>query len=115
MSEDPWKDPDTVAWMDHVRREVAPAMQGSAYVMSLVPSGEVDVKFAVELGLAIMMDKPIIAVAHHGSKPPAKLVQVTDKIIEADFSTKEGTRDAARRTKQAMEEIANEQGPEQES
>jgi hypothetical protein len=42
------------------------------------------VKFALELGFSIMLDKPIIAVVGHGAKVPAKLVQVADSIIEMD-------------------------------
>lgn len=67
-------------------------MSGSEVVVSLVPRGPSDIKYAVELGLSIMMDKPIIAVVIPGTKVPAKIVRVADLIVEADPSTEEGRR-----------------------
>jgi hypothetical protein len=40
------------------------------------------VKFAVELGFSIMLDKPIIAVVAPGTQVPGKLVAVADEIVE---------------------------------
>jgi hypothetical protein len=48
-----------------------------------VPKGQTDVKFAVELGFSIMLDKPIIAVVMAGTQVPAKLLKIADEIIEA--------------------------------
>jgi hypothetical protein len=44
-----------------------------------------DVKFAVELGFMVMLDKPIIAVVSPGSKVPLKLAKVADEIVEGDI------------------------------
>lgn len=83
-----WGD-EFYAYVDHFRRNVVQNMHDSAYVMSLVP-GEFDVKFATELGAAIMMDKPIFAVLMPGSKVTGKLKLVADVIVEADIDTEEG-------------------------
>jgi nucleoside 2-deoxyribosyltransferase len=80
-------------FVDHVRRDTVQKMDKSAFVLSLVPSGGADVKFAVELGLAIMLDKPILAVAMPGAEVPAKMRQVADEFVEADVDLAEG-RDA---------------------
>jgi len=86
-----WTDnPDWQNYVRRVKRELVPKIDASAYVMSLVPEGEPDVKFAVELGLSIMMDKPIIAVVTRGVKVPDHLVRVADEIVEGDLSTEEG-------------------------
>lgn len=73
------------AWFDFTERaltDLLPMVQDSAITVSLVPDGPPDVKFAVELGFCIMMDKPIIAVVHRGAKVPAKIVAVADAIVE---------------------------------
>lgn len=83
-------DPEFIAWQDEVRRDLIPKLEDSGAVVSLVPEGETDVKFAVELGLSIMMDKPIVAVIRPGTKMPSKLALVADHIVEADLTTRAG-------------------------
>jgi hypothetical protein len=90
--DDPWRDDPTVkAWIRHVLDEMAPKMADSALVMQLVPDGEGDVKFWVELGASIMMDKPIIAVAFGDTPIPAKLELIADEVVRL----KEGVNPAA--------------------
>lgn len=57
-------------------------IEGSRLTVSLVPQGPADIKFAVELGLSIMLDKPIIAVVEPGQEIPGKLRAVADRIVE---------------------------------
>jgi hypothetical protein len=53
----------------------------------LAPStGEPDVKFSVELGMSIMLDKPILAVVQPGAKVPDHLARVADLIVECDMN-----------------------------
>lgn len=74
-------------WVKHVKDELIPMIDDSAYVMSLVPKADdVDVKFAVELGLSIMMDKPIVAIVQPGTPVPKKLLMVAEHVITADLS-----------------------------
>jgi nucleoside 2-deoxyribosyltransferase len=84
-SDDVWDDPGWKAYAKRCRDELMPMIQDSACAVSLVPSGEVDVKFAVELGFMIMLDKPIIAVVSAGSKVPLKLAKIADEIVEGDI------------------------------
>lgn len=89
--DDDWTDSDDFReWAAYIRDEVAPKIAESAATVSLVPD-ESDVKFAVELGLSIMMDKPIVAVVVPGRAIPAKLAGVADRIIEYDDSDPAGT------------------------
>jgi hypothetical protein len=89
------------AWEEfvrHFREDALQKMDSSAFVTSLVPSEDkVDVKFAVELGAAIMLDKPILAVALPGAAVPDKLYLVADEIVRADLDTDSGRREIARR------------------
>ena len=73
----------------------------SAATVSLVPSAEsVDAKFAVELGLSIMLDKPLILVVAPGTRIPDRLVRVADAIVEGELSSpdlRERLNDAVRK------------------
>jgi hypothetical protein len=83
-------DPEFREFAQSVRGELIPKLENSGMVVSLVPSGETDVKFAIELGFSIMLDKPIIAVVQPGTPLPDKLVRVADHIVDADVSTVQG-------------------------
>jgi hypothetical protein len=88
---DPWNDPGAQDWLHHVRTHVLPMVEESSVCISLCPAeGKVDIKFAVELGMMIMLDKPIIAVADNDDDIPDKLRLVADKIVVADISTPRG-------------------------
>lgn len=82
MTVDPFTGSEWEEYAAHVRDEVIPMIKNSAVALSLVPSGKPDVKFAVELGMMIMLDKPIIAIVNPGSKVPNKLALVADEIVE---------------------------------
>ena len=90
MSGDFETDPEWKAWKAHVHADLIPKLENSGAVVSLVPEGEPDVKFAVELGLSIMLDKPIVAVVRPGTRVPSKLTLVADHIIEGDVTTRMG-------------------------
>jgi hypothetical protein len=80
---DPFRDDATVvAWARHVLNEMVPALSNSGFVISISPTqGTGDVKYWVELGAGIMMDKPIIVVAIAGAELPKKLISVADEIV----------------------------------
>ena len=86
MSEDVYNSPEFQRYAKRVREELEPMMKDSAVCVSILPSGETDVKFAVELGYMIMLDKPIIVVVQPGSKVPAKLTKVADIIVEGSVA-----------------------------
>lgn len=81
-----WEDPEYQAWEKHVRDAVVPALEGAAVTITLIPRGWTDVKFAVELGLSIMMDKPIIALVQPGMSIPNGLAAVAAEIVEVDIA-----------------------------
>lgn len=108
MSDDLWNDPDVQAWVSDARENLIPKIDGSAATISLVPDGEGDIKFAVELGLSIMLNKPIIAVVIDNRKLPDKLVQVADTIVHM-HSRELGTASGQKKIHAAIERIL---GPE---
>lgn len=85
MTGDPFDDPDWLAYAEHAREDLVPKLRDSAITISLVPEGETDIKFALELGLSVMMDKPIIAVIPPGTKVPSRLLRVADEIVEGNM------------------------------
>jgi hypothetical protein len=90
-----WDDPGYQDWETRVKDRVVPMLQDTAVTVSLLPSGEIDIKFAVELGLSIMMDKPIIALVRPGMHIPDGLARVAAEIVEVDIA---GDIDAAQRS-----------------
>lgn len=88
---DPWQDPEMLAYMEHARDDLIPKLRDSAMTISLMPTtGGPDIKFATELGLSIMMDKPIVAVVLPGAEVPAALRRAAVAVIEGDMTTDEG-------------------------
>ena len=79
--DDPFTGEDWIEFADDVLDRMVPMMRDSAVVVSVV-TNRPDVKFAVELGFSILLDKPIIIVVEPGSKVPSKLVAVADAIVE---------------------------------
>lgn len=110
-SDSPWDDPDTKRWMEDVRQNMIPMMRDSHVIASIVPTNpeDTDIKFAVELGMAIMMDKPIIAVVRPGTKVPDKLVLIADHILEWDLSDTGGLADRLKQTVNRLKQEMNDE------
>lgn len=108
-----WKDKLTdsereewVQFEANVRSDLIPKITGCAYVASCVPDAEdVDVKFAVELGLAIMLSKPIIAVVIPGVTVPDGIRRIAHAIVVLDDSTDEARAKSYELLKEAMDSL----------
>jgi len=102
-------DPDSRAewqrFVDFQHEHTVKGIASSAYVMSLVPEGKPDIKFAVELGLAIMAGKPVIAVATARAPCPPGLRKVAAAVIEADLDTETGREEFTRQLKVTMDRL----------
>lgn len=79
---DVWETPEMRAWAQSALDDLVPKMLNASVIVSLVPAGPSDIKFAVETGMALMLDKPIILMVGPGSRVPAKLALVADAIME---------------------------------
>lgn len=101
----PYDDPGFREFSERVHRDLLPKLEDSSVVASLLPEGEVDVKFAIELGLSIMLDKPIIAVVRPGVHIPEKLARVVDRFVEGDLKTDEDARRVGVTIQQLMKEM----------
>lgn len=90
----------------HVRENTVEQMAESAFVMSLCPGSEPDIKFAVETGLAILLDKPIIVIATAGCVMPSGLRRVAHAVIEVDdIDTEAGKLELERKLQPILDEF----------
>lgn len=87
MPDDPFQGKEWDSLVDRALNGLLPMMKESAVVMSFIPTGAADVKIALEIGFAIMLDKPFIAVVVPGTQVPAKVIAIADHIVEWDLTT----------------------------
>lgn len=80
----------------HFRENVLPNMKTSAYVITIAPEGgDADVKIAVEIGFAILLDKPLIVLKAKGRPVAERLLRIADHVVEGDMDTEAGRKDVA--------------------
>ena len=94
---DVWDDPDAREFLESAARDMLPKMKDSALSVTLF-SGKVDPKLCVELGAAILLDKPIVLVVTDESQIPSNLEKVAAEIVRVNFP---GDPEAAQRKLQA--------------
>lgn len=88
-----WSDaPGFREYAKHVIDDMVPAMRDSALVMTIAPLADdaADVKQAVEIGYAILLDKPLVVVVPPGRHMGEKLLRIADHVITADVTTEAG-------------------------
>lgn len=87
-----------------VKRELFPKVESSGTMMSLVGSNEPDVKMCVEMGAALMFDKPIFGVLLPGAEANENLRRVC--VDWFDYHAMQTDSDEAERLGQATKEWA---------
>lgn len=87
-------------YLEHARREMFPKMQSSAFVMAVL--GTPDPKLCLEIGAAILFDKPIVVIVPRGIAVPLALRTIAHKIVEMDGPDDEGSK---QRISAAVEEM----------
>lgn len=91
-------------WKKHQEENVFPNIQDSSIFVSIVPTDRIDAKAAVEIGAAVLLDKPIIGLIRPGTKISEKFARVVDRFVEFDPESQDFS---AIRT--AVEEMIEEQ------
>lgn len=69
-------------WLDRVERELIPIIKEAASVATIAPGEDPDLKVAIELGLTILLDKPLILVVPEGRWVPDRLRRAADAVVE---------------------------------
>jgi hypothetical protein len=78
------------AYFDHARRTLFPMIRDSRVYLGICPAAP-DAKWCLELGAAIMFDKPLLFVVRPGVAVPAKLRRIADGVVEVeDLGSPEG-------------------------
>jgi nucleoside 2-deoxyribosyltransferase len=99
------KDYDFEQWKSHVLKNVVPKIENSNVFVSILSDFKTDAKFAVEIGFAIMYDKPIVVVVKPGVKVPDKLVRIADRIVELDVNDEDSRNRLAENIRDLIREI----------
>jgi len=106
-------DPEAQAWAQLALDDLVPKLRDSYATVSIHPeeAGLSDIKFALELGLSIMLDKPLILVVVPGRRVPARLQRVVDDIIELDERYPARTAAALRAAVDRIDDVDTEEPP----
>lgn len=101
------KGPEFDEFAEHIRAELVPEITESKIVLSITPEdpSKFDATFAVQLGVAVVLDKPILLVIRPGQKIPGKLRRVADLIVEVDWNNPEDAREQMENALQEMKEM----------
>jgi len=93
-------------YFEHARREVLPKMKQSAVSITIL-HGDPDPKLCLELGAAILYEKPLIILAVKNPIIPDVLRRLADRIIEVDELNEE----TSKKTAAAVTEILDNHFP----
>jgi nucleoside 2-deoxyribosyltransferase len=75
-------------YMARFEREVGPMIVDSALVVAIAPNEKsADIKIALEVGFAILLEKPLIVFKAKDRTASRRLLEIADKVIEGDFET----------------------------
>lgn len=67
-------------YLEHAAREMIPMMKDSALSIAIL-NADPDPKLCLEIGAAIMLDKPLIILVPRGERVPANLKRVASRIV----------------------------------
>lgn len=76
-------DPRTKNYFSRFERDVLPLIKKSAVTVAIGPD-DPDAKMCLELGAALLYDKPIVVVIPPGRHVPANLKRVASLVLEGD-------------------------------
>jgi hypothetical protein len=69
-------------YLEHARREMFPKLKESAFMIAI--AADPDPKLCLEVGAAILFDKPILVVVLPGRQVPLALRTIAHKIVEIE-------------------------------
>jgi len=100
---EPWDEPEMKAWLEDARVNLIPLLQKTeASVFEARTT--TDLKYAIELGLSILMNKPILAVVLDDRQAPPKLLEIADHVLHMK-AREMGTPAGERKFQAAVEEM----------
>jgi hypothetical protein len=83
---DLFKDKTVLNELDRFRRDVLPMLEESAAVLVIGPEDKhADLKIALEVGFAVLLDKPLIVMKLNGRECSPRLLTIADHVIEGEL------------------------------
>lgn len=105
----PYESDEFRRWADTMRTRMIPEMRDSANVLMIAPKlgdPQFDIEFALQIGACILLEKPLILLAHRGRVIPPKLLAIADRIIEVNLDdTTMDSADIQRQLAQAFNDL----------
>jgi len=88
----PADDPQVREWLDHAQLEVLPMIERSSMLVQVGTGSDPDAKAAVELGFALLLDKPLIILRMPDMVVPSRLARAADAVVDwtEDLTTLSG-------------------------
>jgi hypothetical protein len=83
---DVWEDPEVKEWLESAGRDMLPKMKDSALSIAIF-SGTVDPKLCMEIGAAILYDKPIMLLVTDDQQLPPTLEKIAAAVVRGDPCT----------------------------
>ena len=94
------------AWLAENAGEILPRMRASKVCLTVLLPGHVDAFLALQVGMALLLDKPLIIIGVDNAWLPERVRQVADVIIEGSMKDPA----TAERAKEALRSILKKQG-----
>lgn len=82
-------DQDVRKFLDGVARDIVPKMKASAFVLCPLAPNDVDIFMALQIGAAILLEKPLLVIATGGVWVPPKLRRIADIVVEGELKDPE--------------------------
>lgn len=86
---------DWDSFVEHFRLDSLRKIADSDMFVAIANENEIDPKFCMELGAAIMLDKPLVIVVPPDRVVPLRLQRIASHVIHADIDTEEGRQSVA--------------------
>lgn len=101
------KDKEAKEWMDRVAKDLKPRIEGSNIVALVTSTCLGEPHFAMQIGYAILLDKPIILLVDKTTKIPESLVRAAKRIERVDMSDKKDLERASKAIQEFSKEVHN--------
>lgn len=86
--DDIWDDPELKKWLESAGRDMLPKMKNSAISIAIF-GDTVDPKLCLEIGAAILYDKPIVLLVIENENVPPALERVAAAIVRGSINDPE--------------------------
>jgi hypothetical protein len=107
VSEDPFESQWWRDYAKHAQDELLPKVEESAIAVSIVPAGEADIKFLLELGAMVWYGKPILVVASEGRPIPEGLRRIATAIVQGNIDQPAGRALMQEKLTEMLEKLPN--------